>query len=591
MRTKIFVPLAILSMVLLLAVFAITQDIQQPRIGCVASDCSTLFVKNTGGTVLSGGHAATVTAAASTAVAAAQTSCVSPTFAACNFLYVTNAGGAPAVTQTLATAGAAGNVLLAMIETNGTAITRIAFPNQSGTVYTQALGPLTSFSVGPTPSAAGTLDLGTAALPWRSAYLGTAATNNIRIVPLATAGARPLMLSDPGAAGAFAFADPTVTTKQLAFGLQGATGASTIESALLAGRTITLPDPGAATATIPFRDVAQTWTGVQTMTSPALTTPVITTDIHSAAAGGSSVGTALLPFGSIVLGTAATNAFTFTPAALGAARAINIPDPGGAATLAYTNSTNAQILANNTYVSSAAGAPATAGAIRLGNAESINWRNQAGGANIGLTVNAANNLIWDGTQPTDGYYFVGPEMCSMALTTGTFAANPATSGALSAPSMVRAASGNSVLQLTTTAAANVTDIVCDFTPPSRLTAGQGIIINGINVLYGYQTTAPTSIGTVAPVSVTYPAPGGAAAGTVAAIGGALTVTPGTDHATPGAVTTTGQCYNEGIVFGTPYAVEVDNTRLSWQVLINQTAASATVAQVCGTVVHYTTARP
>ncbi len=174
----------------------------------------------------------------------------------------------------------------------------------------------------------------------------------------------------------------------------------------------------------------------------------------------------------------------------------------------------------------------------------------------------------------------------MALTTGTFAANPANSGAQSAPAMVRAASGNTVLQLTTTAAANTTDVVCDFTPPTRLTSAKGITITGIQVLYGYQTTALTSIGTLATNKITYPATGAAAAATVASIGGALTNTPGTSHSTPGATTTAGQCYSENVSFGTPYAHVTDLTRLNWQNTFVQSAASATVMQVCGTIVYY-----
>jgi hypothetical protein len=499
-----------LCLLILFTGLAQAQDVVQPRISCVSGTCATLYTKNTAGTVLSGGHAAAITASTTPhlLMTAAQTSCIAPTFAACNFIYVPNSGGAMLVTQTLATAAAPGNVLLAMVETDGTAITRIAYPNQSGSVYTQALGPLAAFATDPVPSAAAGQTLGTALLPFGSAYLGTAATNNIRFHPLAVGAARAFRFADPGATGAFAFADPAVTTRQLIFGLAGATGISTVESTLLNGRTITLVDPG-----------------------------------------------------------------------------------GAAATLAYINPTTAQGLANNTYFGSATAAvPATVGAVRLGNTEAVNWRNAVGGANIGLSVSAANLLIWDGTQPTDGYYFVPPTSCSMQLSVGTFAANPATSGALSAPSMVRAAAGNTVLQLTTTAAANTTIVTCDFTPPSRLLAGAGIVINNIEVLFGYQTTALTSIGTLTPTSVTYPAPGGAAAGTVAAAGGILTVTPGTDHATPGAVTTTGQMYNELIAFGTPVQVVTDRTRYTWANSFVQTAAAATILQIGGTIVHYTTAR-
>jgi len=70
---------------------------------------------------------------------------------------------------------------------------------------------------------------------------------------------------------------------------------------------VTIAGPtGAVTMTVPNgsftaarTDAANSFTGVQTMTSAALTTPVITTDIHSASVGGATLGNATLPFGAI----------------------------------------------------------------------------------------------------------------------------------------------------------------------------------------------------------------------------------------------------------------------------------------------------
>ena len=685
-----------IACLLLLATGVLAQDVQQPRVACVASDCSTLFVSNTAGTTLNGGEAVAVTAVASTAVAAAQTDCSSPGYATCNFLYVTSAGGVPAVTQVVATAGAAGNSLLALVQTDGTAITRISFPNQSATVDLQVLGPLGTFSVSPTPAAAGGSDLGTAALPWGSVFIGNAATDNFEVTGVATA-ARVFTLMDT-ASDTFVMEDaiqvltnksltsPALTTATIVTSLDpSAAGAATIGtnalpfSSVFIGATtinafeftgtstgasaITIPDTAGAdtlvmldlaqvltqktltspvlnTATVgtsiasavagtsdvgtlllPFgsvfigaaatNNIELTGTGTgsevltlpdttdtlvavdfaQVLTNKTLTSPAITTDLHSTVAATSTVGTAALPFASAILGTVATDVFTITPAALAAAVAVTMPDPGGAATFAYTNSTNAQVLTNNTYVSSADAAVADAGAIRLGSAEVINWRNNADGANIGLTTDATDLLVWDGDQPVDGYYVVPPSACTMTLTVGVFAANPATSGALSAPSMVRTAVGNTVQQVTTTAAANTTVVTCDMTPPSRLLAGAGIEIFQVKYTFGYQTTALTSIGAWAPNSVTYPAVAGNPNTTaVAAIGGALTVTAGDDHVTPGGVTAAGELYNELVEFGTPYAVEVDHVRLMWENSFVQTAASASVVQVGPTFVYYTTAR-
>ncbi len=96
----------------------------------------------------------------------------------------------------------------------------------------------------------------------------------------------------------------------------------------LAGTDSTVMTFPATSATIARTDAANTFTGVQSMTSPALTTPVITTDLHSTTAGTATVGSAALPFGSAYLGTAATNNQRLLPTATSAARVINIADQG-----------------------------------------------------------------------------------------------------------------------------------------------------------------------------------------------------------------------------------------------------------------------
>lgn len=59
----------------------------------------------------------------------------------------------------------------------------------------------------------------------------------------------------------------------------------------------------------------------------------------------------------------------------------------------------------STYFKSRAASPATAGQVRLGNTESISWRNAANGANLALLVNASNLLEFNGTaiQPVGNY--------------------------------------------------------------------------------------------------------------------------------------------------------------------------------------------
>lgn len=210
--------------------------------------------------------------------------------------------------------------------------------------------------------------------------------------------------------------------------------------------------------------------------------------------------------------------------------------------------------------------------------------------NLGL-CRLSNTWVWTpityATAPTDGYIFVSPSHCALTLTTGTWAANSGAGTSIGVtPLVMKAQTGNSVLQGTTTAAANTFDVTCDITPGTRLTAGKGITITKVTYLLGWQTTAPTSTGTATLNSITYAAPGSTAQGTVAAIGGSLAPT-GWNHSTPPAVTTSGQCYTESLALGTPYAVNTDLTRLTLQTTVAQSAASATVLQVCGAIVYYT----
>ena len=209
-----------------------------------------------------------------------------------------------------------------------------------------------------------------------------------------------------------------------------------------------------------------------------------------------------------------------------------------------------------------------------------------------LTVSGGGQVAWTysgsalppaAVGTTDGFYWVPLEACGLNLTVGALAA-ASTTGQL--PGIVRAAAGNHVLQISTTAAANTTQLDCDISPPSRLTTGKGVTITGAQVYYGYQTTALTTITGPVVNTVTLPATGAAAAGTVASAGGSLTVTNGTSHSTPGAVTTTGQCYSENVLFGTPVTINSSTVRLTLEEQFAQSAAAATVLQICGVAVFY-----
>ena len=217
----------------------------------------------TAGVINNGGH--TVSIAAGSVNVSTATSCATPLTTTCNYVY-SNATGTVAVTTTLATAMAANNTLLAMVETNGggTAITSIVPAWQSGALWNSAGGPLNNFTSAPVPSTAGGVALGSAALPFSSLFLGNAATNNFQLTGTAAQGT-VLTIPDPGAAtatflytnsttaqnlltGSFKIADSSTPTKAIAFQSSGATAATTLTLAdtVTSNRTVTFPDPGGA---------------------------------------------------------------------------------------------------------------------------------------------------------------------------------------------------------------------------------------------------------------------------------------------------------------------------------------------------------
>lgn len=188
-------------------------------------------------------------------------------------------------------------------------------------------------------------------------------------------------------------------------------------------------------------------------------------------------------------------------------------------------------------------------------------------------------------QVPDAMYTILPADCGMFMTAGAFAANSAGSGGLTGSALVRIAANNWVLQGVTTAVANSIAVECELNPITRSTAGRGAKITSIQLLYGVQTTALTSITAPTLSTITYPATGAAASATVGTLaGGTLTVTPGTLQL---ATTTSGQCYSENIALGTPLILNTTNQRLTLEQIFNQSAAAATQLQICGVVVYYT----
>ena len=183
-----------------------------------------------------------------------------------------------------------------------------------------------------------------------------------------------------------------------------------------------------------------------------------------------------------------------------------------------------------------------------------------------------------GYQSTDGWFFVPASNCGSTLTPTAY-----TSGY---PVFHPVATGESVLEIGTTSTGGAVELTCAVSVPSRLTAGKGVALTAVSLLYGEQTTALSSIATATFKSITFPtstAGGAAAAGTVAQAGGTLTVTP-TSLQT--ATTTSGLCYNEKMTFATPIGVTTDNTEYALDQVFTTAGSTASITQVCGVIVYY-----
>jgi hypothetical protein len=115
-----------------------------------------------------------------------------------------------------------------------------------------------------TPSAVNiaTNTLGSAALPWKGFFLGTAATNNFNVVPAATAAARTIQINDPGATSALLLGGTNLLVSPIAPTMPGGTGCG--------GTAASIPNNnGTAAFTV---NVGTAPTSACTITLPAATT-------------------------------------------------------------------------------------------------------------------------------------------------------------------------------------------------------------------------------------------------------------------------------------------------------------------------------
>jgi hypothetical protein len=186
----------------------------------------------------------------------------------------------------------------------------------------------------------------------------------------------------------------------------------------------------------------------------------------------------------------------------------------------------------------------------------------------------ASELDVNGAVPVtygDAAYFVQPSACIMTAATTAFTSGPAP---------VRTGANNQVLQGITNSTAGTVSVTCDVTFSGRTTTGLGFQATDIELFYAVQGAAFASIAPATVATVTFPTAGGAAGSTVASVGGSYTVTPASLQT---ATTTSGNCYDEKVAFGTPFTYN-NNGKVSFDQVFS-TAASATTVQLCGVLVH------
>jgi hypothetical protein len=142
----------VIGFVLFVSLAAIVSVFNHPAQGQTTFRAPTVYqgavatsIYWTAGNINNGGHAVVITAG-SAALGAARTDCSAPGFAACDFLYATSAGGALLVSNVLSTAAAAGNTIVALIETNGGSVpTKISTPLQAGSLWNKVTGPIINY--------------------------------------------------------------------------------------------------------------------------------------------------------------------------------------------------------------------------------------------------------------------------------------------------------------------------------------------------------------------------------------------------------------------------------------------------------------
>lgn len=169
-----------------------------------------------------------------------------------------------------------------------------------------------SWSVAQTPSAVGTIDLGSTALPFRNLIFGGAATNNTKLASAVTTAQRTCTFPD-------ANSNPVIPD----------TGAANnFLTAISSGGVISKAQPSSSnlsdSSNVALRNNANSWSVAQTPNA------VNTIDL----------GTTALPFRNLIIGTAATNNNKIVSAVTTAQRTFTLPDANSNSVIPDTGAAN-----------------------------------------------------------------------------------------------------------------------------------------------------------------------------------------------------------------------------------------------------------
>ncbi len=158
---------------------------------------------------------------------------------------------------------------------------------------------------------------------------------------------------------------------------------------------------------------------------------------------------------------------------------------------------------------------------------------------------------------------------------------PVTTAFTGTPGLVRLVANQTTWSGTTNTTAGTIYMSCDLGLEGRVTPGLGFVVKDIAVQYGVQGVALSSITTPTLKTNTFPAYGGSAGDTLAAVGGTITSNPGVLQL---ATTTSGNFYNADFICGTPFTL-TDQTKVNFEVALNTPGTTGLTLQVSGLLVH------